>query len=178
MGWLLPHLAGVLVDAVEYTLTRLRIMVVPKATAARCSSCSGLSSRVHSHYQRTLADLSIGGRMVEIGLRSRRWFCRNDACPARAFAEQIEGLTVRYGRRTPPLRCCLEAIGLALAGRAGARLTAVLGVSASRSSLLRLIRALPDPPTRPMPVVGIDDFATRRRHATAPRSSTWTATGR
>jgi hypothetical protein len=35
------------------------------------------------------------------------------------FAEQVEGLTVRYARRTPPLAEMLTAVGLALAGRAG-----------------------------------------------------------
>jgi hypothetical protein len=36
-------------------------------------------------------------------------------------------------------------VGLALAGRAGARLAQVLDVKASRSTLLRRLRALPDP---------------------------------
>jgi hypothetical protein len=39
----------------------------------------------------------------------------------------------------------VEAIGLALAGRAGARLADKLGMAVSRDSLLRLVRALPDP---------------------------------
>jgi hypothetical protein len=37
----------------------------------------------------------------------------------------------------------LQAIGLALAGRAGARLAQVLGIKTNRSTLLRLLRALP-----------------------------------
>jgi hypothetical protein len=40
----------------------------------------------------------------------------------------------------------LAAVGLALAGRAAARLAARLGLAASRSTLLRMIRRLPDPP--------------------------------
>jgi hypothetical protein len=40
----------------------------------------------------------------------------------------------------------LEVIGLALAGRAGARLADKLGMVIGRDSLLRLVRALPDPP--------------------------------
>jgi hypothetical protein len=39
----------------------------------------------------------------------------------------------------------LEAIGLALGGRAGARLAAAVGVVAGRATLLRLVRALPEP---------------------------------
>ncbi|MFF2655549.1 hypothetical protein [Streptomyces sp. NPDC058045] len=42
--------------------------------------------------------------------------------------EQISGLTRRYGQRTERLRSTLASLGLALAGRAGARLAAVLGV--------------------------------------------------
>jgi transposase len=58
----------------------------------------------------------------------------------------------------------LEAIGLALAGRAGARLAEVLGLPASRSTMLRLVRALPEPEVGSVAVLGVDDFALRRRH--------------
>ena len=60
------------------------------------------------------------------------------------------GLTSRYARRTAPLAAMLAAVALALAGRAGARLASVLGMTAGRSSLLRLIKAMPDPQTRPV----------------------------
>ncbi|MFF1946372.1 transposase [Rhodococcus qingshengii] len=80
------------------------------------------------------------------------------------FAEQIEGPASRYSRHTPLLRGILEKIGLALAGRAGSRLASALGISVGRSTLLRLVRALPDPPKRVVSVLGIDDFALRGGH--------------
>jgi hypothetical protein len=161
---LLPHLAGVVVDAVVAAAGRLRIMVRSRAVEVCCATCSTPSRRVHSRYDRSLSDLAIGGRRVEIQLRARRLFCPNDHCPARTFVEQVDGLSTRYARRTAPLRRSLEQIGLALAGRAGARLAACLGLPVGRSSLLRLIRALPDPVPGEVTVVGIDDFAVRRGH--------------
>lgn len=49
-------------------------------------------------------------------------------CERRTFVEQIAGLTRRYSRWTERLRSVLAAVGLALAGRAGARMASVFGV--------------------------------------------------
>ena len=98
----------------------MEIWVSARSGSARCSRSGNASSRVHSHYQRTLAEAAIAGRPTILVVRVRRFFCDAGGCHARTFAEQINGLTSRYARRTPLVRRILEAIGLALAGRAGA----------------------------------------------------------
>ena len=50
----------------------------------------------------------------------------------------------------------LTVIALALAGRAGARLAPGLDLTAGRSSMLRLVMALPDPQTGTVTVLGVD----------------------
>lgn len=160
---LLPHLGEVDVELVECTPARVRVQVASKAAVAACPGCGSPAARVHSRYQRCLDDLAIGGRRVEIRIRVRRFFCDAPDCSARTFVEQVDGLTSRYTRRSPPLRHLLEQVGLALAGRAGARLARTLGISTSRSSLLRLVRAVPEPSAPgPVTVLGVDDFAFRR----------------
>ncbi|MCQ4152397.1 ISL3 family transposase [Rhodococcus qingshengii] len=134
------------------------------STSASCPTCGVSSKQVHSRYERKLADTAIAGRSSYVVLRVRRFLCSNSGCDRRTFVEQIDGLTTAYARTTPLLREILEKIALALAGRAGSRLASALGVSVGRSTLLRLVRALPDPPTTTVEVLGIDDFALRRRH--------------
>ncbi|MFD7134498.1 transposase [Streptomyces sp. NPDC059894] len=78
------------------------------------------------------------------------------------FAEQVPGLTRRFGRRTERLQSTLVPVGLALAGRAGARMTDAFKVPVSRNTLLRLITSLPDPATAVPRVVGVDEYAQRK----------------
>ncbi|MET9832334.1 ISL3 family transposase [Streptomyces sp. NPDC006385] len=74
------------------------------------------------------------------------------------------GLTRRHGRVTERLRAALGALGLALAGRAAARLATLLGIATSRSTLLRRVMDLPDTSVTEPRAVGVDDFALRRGH--------------
>jgi DNA-directed RNA polymerase subunit N (RpoN/RPB10) len=134
------------------------------ASEAACTRCGVVSRQVHSRYRRQLADTASGGQEVLIDLQARRFFCRNDVCARVTFAEQVPGLTTRYGRRTCGLQAVLAAVALALGGRAGARLTGRLSCAVSRSTLIRLIRAAADPDSGTPLVLGVDDFALRKGH--------------
>ena len=58
----------------------------------------------------------------------------------------------------------LLALGLALGGAAGARLSQSFGLPVSRNTLLRVIRRAPCPAMSPPQVLSVDDFALRKRH--------------
>jgi len=53
---LLPHLSGTVVEAAELAGGRLCIWARARAEAAVCPRCGQASARVHSVYQRRLAD--------------------------------------------------------------------------------------------------------------------------
>jgi zinc-finger of transposase IS204/IS1001/IS1096/IS1165 len=125
LGVLLPHLAGVIAGEVTAAAGLLLVTARARAPEAACPGCGTVSRRVHSRYARTLADAALGGRPAAIVLAVRRFFCAAPGCPRKTFAEQVDGLTTRYARKTPLLAGMLGRIAVALAGRAGSRLAAV-----------------------------------------------------
>jgi hypothetical protein len=58
----------------------------------------------------------------------------------------------------------LLAIGLALGGAAGVRLSRHFGLIVSRNTLLRVIRRTPYPAIISPQILSVDDFALRKRH--------------
>ena len=167
LNLLFPYLQELHVEKVEDYADAVLITARSRAAEAACHLCGVPSARVNSRYRRRLHDLAAAGRAVVIDLEVRRFFCGNPACELRTFAEQVPAVAQRHQHRTALLRGLLEAIGLALAGRAGARLARELGVAVSRTTLIRLVRTRPDPGIGQIMVLGVDDFAKRRGHSYA-----------
>ncbi|WP_406223532.1 transposase [Streptomyces decoyicus] len=117
---------------------------------------------MHGSYLRFPGDLPSAGRRVVLCLHVRRFVCADASCERRTFAEQFPGLTRRHCRWTDRLRSALAEVGLALAGRAGARMAGVFGISVSRSTVLRLVDTLPGSRPQTPRVVGVDEYAMRR----------------
>ncbi|MGW5948570.1 transposase [Streptomyces celluloflavus] len=97
-------------------------------------------------------------------LRVRRFLCANTDCPRRTFIEQAPGLTRRHSRTTERLRSTMDTLTLALAGRAGARIAAHIGIATHRNILLRRVMDLPDPAPTERRSIGVDDFALHGGH--------------
>ncbi|MEW2121786.1 transposase family protein [Streptomyces sp. NPDC005474] len=130
-----PHLDAVRVERVWVEGGVVHIFARTRELSVACPDCGVSATRVHSRYARTLADLAVGGRPVSIGLSVRRLFCNSPYCERRTFAEQVEGLTARYRRRTPLVQHLVETAGVLLAGRGGARLLQILNVTLPRGTV-------------------------------------------
>jgi transposase len=163
-----PWRAAVQLEKVSDDGQSIHVRTRTVATSALCPGCGTASPRVHARYQRRVAELPAGGRRVTIHLQVRRFVCVVPECTQRTFAEQVPGLTARHARKSVALRRQLQTIAVALAGRPGARLAARSAITVSRSTLLRLLRAIPAPEVKMSPrVLGVDDFALRRGHVYA-----------
>src|SRR5215218_5949105 len=135
------------------------IRAVSEAIDVRCPLCGEPTDRVHSRYERTLADLPWARFAVRLQIRVRRFFCANPACPRAIFAERLAGIAPAFAHRTDRQRERLTDFALALGGEEGSRLAAKHGMPVSPDTLLRLIRGAPEA-ARPTPaLLGVDDWA-------------------
>lgn len=111
--------SSLVVDHVQQSRAAISIDCHCRSIGARCPDCCRVSHRVHSQYQRYLADLPWQGRAVTIILHVRRLRCDNENCRRRIFAENVGDVTWSYCRRTRRLGDVHCSIGLALGGRGG-----------------------------------------------------------
>ncbi|MGW8375412.1 ISL3 family transposase [Streptomyces sp. ODS28] len=158
----MPQLEPVVVESVEVADDVLVCTAHTREAPVACPGCGAVADWEHSRYVRHVADEAVGGRPVRIDLSVRRLYCENPQCVKVTFVEQVDGLTVRYQRRTPGLQAMVVAVVTVLAGTAGARLLHWLHQSLSWAALLGCLMRLPDPPVPPVRVVAVDDFALRR----------------
>jgi transposase len=163
---LVPDAGEVVLEEVKVEGRGLLLMVLrARVEQNACPQCHRASTRVHSHYRRTLSDLPWEGIPVRIQLQVRRFFCDTDGCGRRIFTDRLPKTTHRYARRTCRLSTSIEQIAWALGGNARSQLAQQLGIHASASTFLRQLRrkeiAIPAQGPR---VLGIDDWAWRKRH--------------
>lgn len=140
----------------------LTLVVRVTRTQAECPRCHRPSSRVHSYYMRTVADLPWHGVAVKLELRTRRLRCQNSLCTKRIFCERLPRLVAAHGRKTVRMEQALELIGFLLGGAAGSRAALRLAMRTSPDTLLRRVRAAVRPCAPTPRVLGVDDFAFRR----------------
>ncbi|MFD0622813.1 ISL3 family transposase [Streptomyces sanglieri] len=150
------------IEAVKAVFGMVEVVARGRAAGAACPDCGRFSGRVHDRYQHRLRDLPLAEQGFVIRLTVRRFICGSADCPRRTFTQPFSRLAAPHARFTTRLNHTLERVGLALAGRAGARLAAQLGLGAGRMTLLRRVMALPDPRFSTPRVLGVDDFAIRR----------------
>lgn len=98
---------------------RAAITLVGRTLAgrARCPRCHRTSSRVHSRYRRTIADLPWHGVVVKLELYTRRFRCQNTLCTRQIFRERLPSVVAHYARKTVRLVTALELIGFAIGGK-------------------------------------------------------------
>ena len=163
---LLPDITTLRLAAchLDTAAAQLTLTVCSTQVSVPCPLCTTPARRIHSQYTRTLADLPWADYRVHLQLHVRKWFCRHRACRRRIFTERLPTVAGPWARRTVRLAQHLVDVGLALGGKAGVHLSQRWGLAVSRNTLLRLLRRQPALSLPTPRVLGVDDFALRKRH--------------
>ena len=159
---ILANLSDLVIEQVSVTY-EVVITAGAASPTACCPCCGMISQRVHSHYQRTLRDLPASGRPVHLVLHVRRFFCEEQTCVRKIFAERFPALTLPRVKFTLRLQEALREMGFELGGEAGARLGKKLSYPGSPDTILRLVKGAELPAASAPRVVGLDDWSWERR---------------
>ena len=163
---LLPGSSVLRLDGYEldHEAKHLTLHVSSSQTTVQCPVCGSSTHRIHSHYDRTLADLPCVACRLTLLVQVSKFFCVNPECPRRIFTERFSEVAAPWARKTARLVHRMQKIGLALGGTAGARLGAQLDYIGCGSTLLNQLQQLPVPEFKVPKVLGVDDFAFRKGH--------------
>lgn len=153
---------GYAVHSLAADRQQIIILIASTAASALCPGCGTRSSRLHSNYQRMVADVPCAGRQILFQVPTHKWRCLNSPCARRVFAERLGPFIPVSARMTTRLRQVLEQLGLATNGEGGARLAGHLGMTTSPTTLLRRVMAVADPAWPPPSKIGLDEWAYRR----------------
>jgi transposase len=159
---LLPTVPALALESYLADADVITLIMTSTCPAANCPLCGLASSRQHSHYPRSPGDLPWSRLRIRLALRVRRFFCDNPACPRTIFVERLGSAILAYARRTSRLDAQLRVLAQALGGQAGAGVVQKIGMPVSASTLLRLLRRMPEPEVVAPRVLGVDDFALRK----------------
>lgn len=159
---LFPYLPDVLIEHVDIA-DEITLTLRATSPTASCPNCETSSTRVQSRYSRMLRDLPSVGRPIRLILHVRRFFCKKSICAQKIFVERLPELCHPHAQRSTRLQEALCQLGLRVGGQAGADVGSELGMSGSRDTILRLVRRSQQQATSEPRIIGLDDWAYKRR---------------
>lgn len=154
--------SDLLIESVEVMPDSVHIYARCSLNSGVCPYCGCKSYKVHSTYMRIVSDLPILGRQTFLHLQMRKFFCHNDECSHKTFAEQPGIEIFRYRRRSR--RCEVLVSKMALSSSAGLASSnlRLMGIHMSRATVLRDTHRMPLPSYPDVDQIGVDDWAFRK----------------
>ena len=125
----------------------------------RCPKCGCITDNYHGTYIRKVQDLPILGKRVQLEICSHEYECINDDCEVTTFLNTYS----RMKERCADFICTLA---MESSCEGCARICKALGIKISGNTVIRLLlrkyEVLPGPEVGD--VIGVDDFAYKKRH--------------
>src|SRR5215216_7488374 len=93
---LLADPEAIRLDRIRPSLSAITLVIRTKGPRAPCPRCHQTSSRIHSRYVRSIADLPWHGVSVKLELHTRRFHCQNCLCAKHIFCERLPSVVAHY----------------------------------------------------------------------------------
>ena len=132
----------------------------------RCPKCGYITDKYHGTYIRKVQDLPILGKMVQLEICPYEYECINNDCEVTTFDETFDGFLNTYSRMTERCADFICTLAMESSCEGCARICKALGIKVSGDTVIRLLlrkyEYLPGPEVGD--VIGVDDFAYKKRH--------------
>jgi hypothetical protein len=153
----MPPASTKVIESVSDSSDSIILTVRSEGGVAECPLCGARSRRIHSRYDRQVADLPCAGKQIRLRVITRRFVCEVPHCRRQIFAERFgDDVLPTWSRRTARLESIVHHLGLALGGRPAASFAKRLMLPVSNDTLLRVVRRRTASRADPLTVVGVD----------------------
>lgn len=152
--------------SVNHDDNSIHIKMRSKTHSSKCPECGQETQIYHGTYLRKVQDLPILGKTARLHITAHEYVCNNESCSKVTFVEDFDGFLSYYGRMTE--RCadfiCMLAMEASCEGCA--RICRAMNLQISGDSVIRLLtkRYRLQPVSECGSVIGVDDFAFKKRH--------------
>jgi transposase len=151
---------------VEDTDDKITLLMHSRSTSCTCHRCGALLKKHHGSHRRKVQDLPILGKQVVLDMQIYDYQCISDTCSSFAATETFEGFLSYNSRMTNRLEDFACMLAVETSCEASARIMQSMNIKISGDTIIRLLlnRYSKQPAEICGSVIGVDDFAFKKRH--------------
>ena len=146
--------------------TKIIIKLKSVTRECKCPGCNTILTEYHGTYERTVQDLPVFGKSVQLKINVREYQCNNDQCDITTVTEMYDEFLNSYSRMTERCADFICTLAMETSCEGSARICKAMNIKIGGDTIIRLLTkrfALQEDPVCGT-VIGVDDFAFKKRH--------------
>ena len=154
-----------IVTRVEDNDSSVDIYLKSQSRQCFCPKCFSELTEKRGTYTRTVQDLPILGKNTVLHVNAYEYRCTNENCDVKSAAEDFRGFLDRYRRMTTRCLDLIITLALETSCEGASRVLSEMGIRTSGDTIIRILLREYEEGPKPIcgSIVGIDDFASRKR---------------
>lgn len=130
----------------------------------KCRECQCETIKHHGTYERTVQDLPILGKNVELKINAYEYYCSNPSCGQKIFIEDYDGFIGEYDRMTSRCEDFVRLLGMETSSEGASKICKAMGIKVSGDTITRILKKYAEEigALSCGTTIGVDDFAYRK----------------